>query len=438
MIESTAPHLVFLDMAHLVATRDEVRSGSGRLLVALRDLREAADELLAKQPTSVVDKTEVPPSGDKHDFYAIGAYSWPNPDTPDGLPYVRRDGRYNPEAYASPRYDKGRFQVMVEDVKLLSLAHFYLDDRAYARHAESMLRTWFIESGTRMNPNLRHAAVQPGVNDGRHSGVIEGVILLELLDHIELLAADGGLSPATVAGLRSWFLQFSHWLVSSAFGRAEIHSTNNHGSYYLAQVMAFAAFGGNHARAQSVIPLVKRQIDRQFAPDGSMPREIDRPNAFFYSIYGLRAFVVLARLCDRYGVDLWHYRPRGRRSPAIVRSLHFLAPYLTGEEPWRGRRLDKGFSPYALQMCRMAGRAYASSRLGAMVTFLASRPEATHRFDVLVGEAGVVSTAEGDALFGNLPAREPSGIADSAIAVRFRRLTSLLARKGLLPAPGLL
>lgn len=45
-----------------------------------------------------MDKTLVAASGNKHDYYSFPPYWWPNPDTKDGLPYIRKDGQTNPDA----------------------------------------------------------------------------------------------------------------------------------------------------------------------------------------------------------------------------------------------------------------------------------------------------------------------------------------------------
>ena len=44
-----------------------------------------------------MDKTVVPPSGDKHDYMSQAPYWWPDSSKPNGLPYIRRDGERNPE-----------------------------------------------------------------------------------------------------------------------------------------------------------------------------------------------------------------------------------------------------------------------------------------------------------------------------------------------------
>ncbi len=64
---------------------------------ALVALRHEADAALKQEPVRVVDKTSVPPSGDKRDYYDLSPYFWPNPNSPDGLPYIFRDGHVNPE-----------------------------------------------------------------------------------------------------------------------------------------------------------------------------------------------------------------------------------------------------------------------------------------------------------------------------------------------------
>ena len=58
-----------------------------------RDGRKA----LTSGPFSVTSKAITPPSGDKHDYMSQAPYFWPDPNRPNGWPYIRRDGERNPE-----------------------------------------------------------------------------------------------------------------------------------------------------------------------------------------------------------------------------------------------------------------------------------------------------------------------------------------------------
>src|SRR5580700_7972891 len=55
----------------------------------LRLAQAAASSALKVPPQTIVNKTKAPPSGDMHDYMSMARYWWPNPDTPDHLPYVR-------------------------------------------------------------------------------------------------------------------------------------------------------------------------------------------------------------------------------------------------------------------------------------------------------------------------------------------------------------
>lgn len=162
--------LIIFDYASLVKTREAVHSGETRLQSSYRRLVREADALLSEKPFSVLDKKYVPASGNKQDYFDIGFYSWPNPDTADGLPYVRRDGHRNPEANG-PEFDKFHFNSTVNRVRQMALAYFYTGDEKYAAKGAEFLRTWFINPETRMNPNMNHSASQPGVLDGSFIGI---------------------------------------------------------------------------------------------------------------------------------------------------------------------------------------------------------------------------------------------------------------------------
>jgi len=82
----------------------------------------------------------------------------------------------------------------------------------------------------------------------------------------------------------------------------------------------------------------KRRIGREIETDGRQPEELRRTRSWHYAIYNLQAFVALAGLGDRVGVDLWHYQtPDGR---SIRKAIEWLIPFAQGKQPWTTPSID--------------------------------------------------------------------------------------------------
>lgn len=295
-------------LSHIKAsvTRDPVLAKTYAGLIA------DANEALTHAPYSVMAKTRTPPSGNKHDYMSIGPYWWPDPAKSDGLPYIRRDGETNPERLGDG-YDNVRMGRFSHDVSVLALAYYYSGDDRYAVKAVQQLRAWFLDPGTRMNPNLAFAQGVPGVSDGRPTGIIDTTSLLPVVDAIGLLAPSGGLSAADQKGLEAWFADYVAWLTDSENGKGEDAAENNHGIWYDAQLARFALFARKPDVARKVAEaFARRRIDPEFAADGSLPLEIARTRSLHYSIYALQAAYDVAASADCLGIDLWSYvNPKG-------------------------------------------------------------------------------------------------------------------------------
>jgi hypothetical protein len=284
-----------------------------------------------------VQKTKLPPSGDRHDYWSIGPYWWPDPAKPDGLPYVNRDGERNPEA-AGDAYDSARFGRLRRAVSDLALAAFVTRDERYAERAALLLRTWFLDRATRMNPNLRFAQGVPGREEGRGTGIIDTAGLPAFLDGVALLRGTRAYSDSDQKGLDAWLSSYLDWLLTSRNGQAEAAATNNHGSWYDAQVAALALHTGKPELAtRQLAERTRERIARQIEPDGRQPRELARTRSFGYSAYNLEALVTCARLGEAAGVDLWGYATADGRS--LRRALDTLLPYADPGTPWPGKQI---------------------------------------------------------------------------------------------------
>jgi hypothetical protein len=328
---NSAPLRVFLlDAAHLRDSRHRIHDGDKSLAPALAELEREAKSALSAGPFSVVEKTNVPPSGDKHDYMSIGPYFWPDPASSNGLPYIRHDGKRNPANRTSDRRALGS---MVGTVETLALAWYFTGDETYAKKATELLRTWFLDTDTRMNPNFQFAQAVPGVNTGRGIGLIEMAGMTSLIDAVGLLAGSKSWTEADQRALQQWFTQFVQWMQESKNGRDEAAAKNNHGTYYDLELTMFALFIGKNEIATNVLRAVPaKRIARQIEPDGRQPLELARTNAWGYSVGNLRGLISLAELGDKFGADLWRYETSDGRS--IRKALDCLVEFATGEQKW--------------------------------------------------------------------------------------------------------
>ncbi|MFJ6023115.1 alginate lyase family protein [Brevundimonas sp. NPDC092305] len=323
----------------LAVTKARVERGDASLQPAWAAVKTRADAALNRTPYTVVDKTMTPASGDKHDYMSMGPYWWPDPSKPGGLPYVRRDGQFNPDRLTNA-FDVSDLEEMSQDVQALALAHYFTGDRRYADKAAELLRVWFLAPDTRMNPNLNHGQAVPGVVSGRAEGVIDAHRLMKVVESVGLIQPSGALADTDLEGLQNWFGELVTWMATSPIGREERAAENNHGLYYDTLITHFALFAGLDDVARTVTErAATRRLATQIDPDGSLPRELTRTRSLHYSTWTLTAAFDLADLGRCVGVDLWSYRTEDGRS--LRAAADFLAPWAGREQEWRWRELDK-------------------------------------------------------------------------------------------------
>ncbi|HVZ32528.1 MAG TPA: alginate lyase family protein, partial [Polyangiaceae bacterium] len=295
--------LVTLDQNLLEGARSCPRAYTSELAT----LTGMANKLVGAPVVSVVQKTKLPASGDIHDYYSIGRYYWPDPHSPDGLPYINRDGDVNPEVDSSA-YDKHASDVFFGNVQTLSLAYFYTRQERYADAAMAQIRAWLIDPNTRMNPEVSYGSAIPGESDGRSFGIVELVRFHEILDAAALLSDSSAQTEADREALRAWMASYGDWLKTSVFGATEHAAQNNHGSWYDVQRVAIGQLLEARDDVLSQLEAVKQaRIDVQITADGELPLEAARADGWYYSCYGLLALIELADVGARLGVDLWNY-----------------------------------------------------------------------------------------------------------------------------------
>lgn len=344
-LPTAAPELLIGDNAHLVAVRQSLGRGEPQFKGALAALEADAKAALAVAPVSVVNKQVTPPSGDKHDYMSQAPYYWPDPSKPDGKPYIRRDGERNPEIEKIT--DRENLELLTRAVSSLALASYLTGRQDYAEHAAQLVRVWFIDPATRMNPNLNFGQLIPGIAEGRAAGVVETRFLPDILVAAVFLRGTPAWTASDERALKEWMSDYLTWLLESPFGREESSRGNNQETWTDLQIAALAVYTEHADIARQTLEAARADIDTEFEPDGSQPRELARTRAWSYSVFNLNAFMELAVLGQRVGVDLWNYSaPDGS---SLRRGLDYLVPFATGEKSFPYRQLG-GLHPADLHL----------------------------------------------------------------------------------------
>jgi hypothetical protein len=368
-----APRVFACDPAALVEVRLRVLTNDPHLAPAYAALTNAARKELKRRPVSVTEKPQAPASGDRHDYSSTAPYFWPDPAKPDGLPYVRRDGQRNPAA-AGENSDAPRLDHTTTAAWTLALAYYLGGREEHAAHAARLLRVFFLDPATRMNPNFNHAQAVPGRNTGRGTGMIESRSLAGVCDAAGMLAGSTHWTAADQEALVGWMGRFLDWALDSPHGREERAARNNHGTFYDAQVAHLALFCGRTNLAREIlVSAATNRLDRQIEGDGRQPLELARQDSYSYSRFNLTAMFDLATLGDRVGVDLWrHQTPPGA---GIRRALDFLLDHAadTGR-PWPWERSKKESRTLEPRLLRQAFLVYGDARYRAALGRLGHAP----------------------------------------------------------------
>jgi hypothetical protein len=332
------PRVFALNGRALQVARAQLTSGDAALRPAYDALLRDAQTALRAPLISVTQKsTLLPPTNDKHDYFSLSPYWWPDPAKPDGLPYIRRDGETNPESKRD--LDQPRVAAMGWNVSTLGLAYYFSGDEKYAERAAQQLRAWFLDPATRMNPHLRFAQLVRGNPNERGSGIIDTRWFIEAVDAAGLIGGSKHWTAADQQKLQEWFRAYLTWLRTSPNGKHEFAAVNNHGSWFAAQTGSYALFVGDTAVAREIIEGVKPRIGAQITEKGEQPIENERTRSMHYASFNIEALSRVAEMGRTLGIDLWRYQaPNGG---SLVRAIDYLAPYM-GEprSKWPGQQID--------------------------------------------------------------------------------------------------
>lgn len=316
--------------AERIPTKAEL-AGRPMATRALAELRGKRNALLKQPPISVTFDKKLPsPSGDPRDFTSCGPYWWPDPARPDGMPYIRRDGQFNPDF---PSYDQTKISRVGRWITVGALLwHFDRDEKAAAKAAE-LIRVFFLDEATRMNPHMKYAQGIPGRTAGRVEGIIDTISFADLVNMFVLLKESPALRAEEYRALQGWFEAYTRWLLEDPMARKDFGKKQNHGLSYHAQIIAYARFCGNEALAAEHLGIVRGLIVKAVDERGFLPEEVHRTRSWHYSAFALQMIFRSVGAGRAQGIDLFAPGSESRR--AIERAVdRMLKSYLDPAEKW--------------------------------------------------------------------------------------------------------
>lgn len=361
--------------------KERLAAGDKTLAPALKKLIKDADKALKETPPSVMEKAKLPPSHDKHDYISLAPYFWPDPKKRNGLPYIRKDGKVNPDSKDPDVNDAPRLTVMGKSVETLALAYYFTGKQEYAAQAAKFVRTWFLDPATKMNPHLNFGQAVMGDNNGRGEGILEARFIAVAADAVGLLAGSEAWKPMDQQELDKWLTSFVRWLMTSPNGHDEHGAKNNHGSWFDAQTARLALCLNRRDMAAKIVKdAMHSRIPVQIEKDGRQPLELARTASFSYCWFNLEALSELATAGEYAGVDLWHFTASNGRG--LRGALQFMLPFVdVPAKEWPYEQVKEVKEESFLSLLRQAALAYSASEFEDV---LAKHPDAEDdRFQLL-------------------------------------------------------
>ena len=274
-------------------------------------LKEKADLYLTSPLFSVLDKTTLAPSGNIHDYWHPAPYYWPDETKPDGIPYIKKDGKRVPGTIMyeaeSIKYDRTAIQRVFDQSTTLAIAGYIFSNPKYTEKAANLIKRWFVDKRSSMNPNLSYSQVRMGHNNnlGNSSGVIETKDFYFFLDAVRLISKSEFFSDNDEAKMIIWCKEFLEWLNNSESGEKEVRANNNHGIAFDLQAYALSAYIGDTDQMHTISLRALSRMKDHFEEDGNQPHEMKRTLTAHYTAFNLHLWLNLnVLLCNTSSFNL--------------------------------------------------------------------------------------------------------------------------------------
>jgi len=340
------------DMKRIAKAKELYHSGDTTMIQVVNKIKSQAEEFLSIPNLSVTDKKAVAPSLNIRDFATLSPYFWPNPDTPDGLPYIHKDGETNPEVYDYS--DRVEAKQMSYAAQILGAAYYFTGDTRFAQKSAELIRTWFLDLKLGMNPHMKYAQMIKGHEGVRGGGIIDSRRFLYAFGALSYIRGSSYWTAIDEKELRDWSRAYCYWLDNSTNGRKENQAKNNHGLWYETfRLFLMSQFASPEEIRKSVYERMIPRLTSQIMPDGSLPRELARTKALHYFTFALEGIIAYDRIATNVGVSLWSCDLGG--GTTLSKVMDYITPYYLNPQSWPFQQIEPFDSRRAAAVLHEAG-----------------------------------------------------------------------------------
>lgn len=339
--------LIYYNEANLKLVKAKIKAQDPYFLKNYKEVIKAGNKALNYVTDPVTNKTQLPASGDKHDYMTYAPYAWPDTTKADGMPWKARDGIINPVSRGNDT-DNNRKTAFFAAIDNLVWSYYFSDDRKYADKAVELIRIWYLNPETRVNPNMNFGQAFPGVAVGRNAGVHEWKPQQSVITALQLFDNDGILPADVKSGMDDWLKKYLTWLTTNEMAVSTNFTGQNHANYYNCQVIGLMMYFGENVRAKAVVEDAKlSRIADQITPEGIQPKEMGRTKSVSYTAGNLWLLTELTMLGRKLGIDLWDYESADGRS--LKKAYAYLVPYVLNPQAWPKKQITEGGADKAIE-----------------------------------------------------------------------------------------
>ncbi|KIY72781.1 chondroitin AC/alginate lyase [Cylindrobasidium torrendii FP15055 ss-10] len=278
---------------------------------------QASIQVAAKKPSKTDKTSKCTPSPTKE---MAPSATWTT------CPYKTRDGKVNPDVRKlnGPGAINDFSQMSIYD----AMAFVITRSGGYVDSLVKSIQTFYIDDATRMNPHMEYGQVRRGPGkegqQGSFAGILDGRGHIKTVNAIMLVKA---LHPKAWTNdidkaVNQWMAEYTDWMTKSSLGKKALTRPNNHGTFFAAQLAATKLVIGDTNGARDVINhFFDNEFQDQISSSGEQPFEAVRTRPFHYRCFNLEGLIVLAKIAEEVGVDVWS--KRSKRGATIQDAVDF-------------------------------------------------------------------------------------------------------------------